>query len=318
MRHQSFKIIRKILKSGDFRLISGIALVASFTQWIVWSSTLNRMEQVIRPPAYVHKTGILNRMFASTKSDDSRQQTADMLEDVQVGLRNGIYPDAEELFDPVVSKEMHYKFDRMSRDYESRRYQNLLTPQQERAYNDQINSLKSEIYGHVRNRQTEKIRRSAADGGDLNDDDHKPVAIAVAAAAVYAGQPVTLNIDGDSRISARTDVQNRRGEFKLWTSWVDWSLIYTGDAPDRRYTISPDPTQGDERYRFSVSKQIPVVNLGSSLTYGSTSGGVTASVSHQLFIPRLNVMYDSTYYLNPSIDDRLAEQALKFFYNVNF
>jgi hypothetical protein len=72
------------------------------------------------------------------------------------------------------------------------------------------------------------------------------------------------------------------------TRWVNFGIAYDHRALDSRDpTIAIAPELNLEKFRFSVSRNIPVLNVDFGLSFASSTGTVSAALGRELFIPQL-------------------------------
>ena len=142
------------------------------------------------------------------------------------------------------------------------------------------------------------------------------------AAAVWIGKPFGWDLDDSgTRLIARTSIRQQIGEVEVNSSLLNAGISVNMSKPETRDPTLPpmvDPTQKDERYKVSVSRGLPVFDLSSRLSYGSTSNTVSAGLSK----PLMEHLTAEVTAVRPAPINRTAssagEEVVKFSYGVTF
>jgi hypothetical protein len=87
-----------------------------------------------------------------------------------------------------------------------------------------------------------------------------------------------VELSSSTRIEASTNFVEDRAQFRLMSDWVQGQFDFTGN-PQGVQQAQLDPTQVQERYRFSLTRNLSIWNLSSGLIYGATSQSVSAQIS---------------------------------------
>ena len=181
----------------------------------------------------------------------------------------------------------------------------LVDRHEQSAHNSRVSGFSGSVLNRV---QQYKVKASAKEFLSVAERSQtiakvkKPVGVVIAAAAIYGGQPVDLNITRDMRLTARTNVPAGRGNISMISPLINGAVDFA-------------PATSDERYRLSLSRPL-MLDVNSSLTFGTTTNKLTASFSRSVFIPDLTCVVDSTRYLAPN--PALPETSLRFLYGLTF
>ena len=133
-------------------------------------------------------------------------------------------------------------------------------------------------------------------------------------------QGVQLDISERFKVGSRADIPRQRARVWMISPVVNGAFeMAVGSAQAGDPTAKAlDPSRRDERYRLSLTRQVPVLNLDSAVTYGSSSSSVTASLSKQ-FSNNLTCVLDRSQPMPSTRSElRVAEQSAKVVYRLEF
>lgn len=194
----------------------------------------------------------------------------------------------DELLDPKRSCELKSEYERMVRDHEMQAHHDLITIEGQKKHLDDMRGFGRKVVGEVRSTQVRERRDELKEFAENSPGAvRKPLQLMTAAAAIYYGQaaPMSVRITEGVGLSAHANGHEKRGNVQLSTPIVHGSFSVVGDAPEKRDPWGPepaDPIQREERYRVSISRELPIWELQSGLSYGSTTSRVSATLSKEL------------------------------------
>lgn len=145
---------------------------------------------------------------------------------------------------------------------------------------NQVNLQVSRLAGTARNQSALRSAR-------------KPAVVVAAAAALYFGQPFELQASESTSFHLVSEMRRRRAELVLQCPVARGEIDFDG-ARDPASDLG-----GRENARLSLSRGLPVWDLGSRVEYGATSSTVTATLSKQL-TREVAVSVDSQEYVRVS------------------
>ena len=231
---------------------------------------------------------------------------------------------AEKIINKDTAIEMRQQYEDMVRDYELRKRYSLIELQEEKEHNNQVTGFTKNVLTTVRKEHTNrqlKLLRKAAEKDPYLGKLAKPAALAFALYATYNGEPVRLNVSDDTQLSVKTIAPERKAGISVSSPLINTSLDFASAAPSARDPYSPassDPLQNDERYRISLSRAIPVVDISTGLSYGTTTNTVTTSLSRQL-TDHLNCIFDAQRTINYGRpDQRNGQERVSLQYGISF
>jgi hypothetical protein len=170
------------------------------------------------------------------------------------------------------------------RDFELRARYGLLDPEQERKYQEEQRNFSRDVFVAVRSRQLTQKRKEIRRAAERIDVAREPFAVLAFLLGIYSGEPVDLKVNDDTGIRARSNMKDSQGELHLRSPLLNGSFEMSAKSPEERdpfAALPDDPIQRAERYKLSVSRDLPL-DFSSGMTYGSTTRSVTASVSRPL------------------------------------
>ena len=145
-------------------------------------------------------------------------------------------------------------------------------------------------------------------------------AIVGVAYAVYSGQPFDLKIADTTRFVTRTNVADSTAQIIFISPIVYTSFDYVGLAPLTRdpAASSADPNFYRDRYSVSLRRPLPILDLSTQVSYGSTSTAVTASLSRPI-APNLTAVLDSSIPTSSEIAAIVpSSETLRVLYGIRF
>lgn len=303
MRKSRSRVVAKVesaLTIGVFFLSSASAALAAGS---AFAAEENRATDVAPrfAPAWNTPSEILQQPNASFLLDQVKVVESDEVEFLQ------------NLIDDEMAIHKRMEYQRLQDNYELRRAHDLNGLEGQRVHAEQMHNFSRSLVNEVRRRKVKeegrKIRERVEDMEEIQDI-QGPLGVALALAAAYSGEPLRLKVDDDFGLMARTDVPNQRGELKLGSPVLNGSVSFIGAAPAYRDPYGPvpqDPTQREERYKFSLYRNLPLLDIQSALSFGSTTRTLTASLSKSL-----------TDHLRLVLDASNREDHVKFFYDFKF
>lgn len=226
------------------------------------------------------------------------------------------------LYDTKKFVEMRQQYDDMNRDYDMRANYHLVDEWTERNHENQMTDFSRNVFNEVQHYQTsqnmKKLNQIAENSPEFQAI-KKPVGLAAGVAAVYSGQPIKIDVSRDTKITTMTNVPNQRAGLQLSTPLVNTQFDFIATAPTLRSSVDPtDPNGRDERYRLSFNRTLPIVNIGTGLTYASSSRTMIASLSKPL-VNNVTCVFDSTLPLDPAESYVTnSEETVKLLYGFRF
>jgi hypothetical protein len=186
--------------------------------------------------------------------------------------------------DDSLEQELRQQYMTMVISSETRSHHDLRSMENDQLRIDNQRSFTNKVFNDTRNFHMNvhrgKLRSKASKVEGLNGV-RRPVEIAAGLAAVYQGHPVDVKTPGNANL---------------------------------RFQMDPKlDTVGDEQYKLSVSRGLPLWDLTSGVGFGSTSQTVTASLGKRLS-DNLRAEVDSS----KSLRTGGPASALKFFYDIRF
>jgi hypothetical protein len=242
----------------------------------------------------------------------------------------------DRILNPKRQKELQRQYEDMNRDYDMRMKYGLMDDIHRIGYFNQTAGFSNNVMGQIRGYQVENGRetmistanRMASQNDEIKDivkagkSVEKPAGIIGGAYMVGTGTPLGVKLSNDSSLTSRTDIPNQQASLTLNSPFLNTSfamnqLVSANWVPGMGTPV--DPSQHDERYRFTVSRPLPLWNLVPGLSYGSTSTMVIASLSkpitdHLVCVVSNNTPLDpvnSDYHYN-------TEQVIRLSYGISF
>jgi hypothetical protein len=225
----------------------------------------------------------------------------------------------DQLLDPQTQSELRQNYQLMLHDYEQKKRYGLATRTDQKNYIEQNNRFAEHVINEVKTRQMKLQAKNLKRIADAQPELKDPATVALAMAAIYQGTTMNWDMSEDTRLTARTEVKNSKGLLGVESPLLNGRFEYAGKAAD----IDPnqlnfDPTQVEERYRLSLTRSLPLLELDSGVTYGGSSSTVTASVSRKLS-ENLTCVVDKTHPVGRSPDNpRWSQESVKLLYGLSF
>ena len=230
---------------------------------------------------------------------------------------------SKDIMDPKACLELSQRYDDLNRSYDMRKNYHVADMGDEYTHAQQVSDFSHDVFNQISHKQVR-------DNGDklmgaVNRDDNlkqaeKPAAVVGVAYAIYSGQPLDLKLDGSSKFISRTNLSNSTAELVFDSPIIYTSIDYTGLAPETRdpNAISADPNFYKDRYAFALRRPLPIFDLSTSLSYGSTSTNLTASVSKPI-TNNLTCVVDSSMPMSAEIAAVVpASETLRLLYGIRF
>jgi hypothetical protein len=213
---------------------------------------------------------------------------------------------SEFIVDRKTALSMRQEYDDLVRWHEMRERYGLNSNQDDRVHTAKVSELTTDILKRI---EMQHVRKNSAKLRKIVETDptfapiiskvRRPVGLVFAVAGIYTGEPMNVQLSERTRLTARTNVPAKRGQLFVASPLMNGSVDFIANASSQ---------EKEERYRFSVSRNLPVFDLSSSLSYGTTTNAMTASLSRPLFVPNLTAVMDAS----------TNEQVLRFLYGLTF
>lgn len=227
-----------------------------------------------------------------------------------------------DLMDDRTAAEVRQEFDDMNRDYELKSKYGLMD---EASYEDQQNRMmgvRQDMINKVAAHETQLHKDDAEKAMDQNPGLKSAAAVGYGAAALYSGRPFRVRVSDDTLLQASTSIRQRTAAMGVTSSIVNAGVSVNLMNPQTYDPMTPptlDPSLNGERYRVSVSRDVPILGITSQLAYGTTSNTVTASLSKSL-TRNLTAVVDSVHSA-PSgnmTGAPMSEESFRFLYGLTF
>lgn len=226
----------------------------------------------------------------------------------------------ESLMDPGRARELRQAYEEMEQRREYRALHDLsprskwdLPEVQDQERRDLSKKVVLTVGRHQGMTNLKKARQAAEKDPNIQKV-KKPIAIVIGAYALYTGEPFDLRIADNAKIVGRTEFAKKEGNIGLRSSYINATAEMKGD-------VEPTPTprpykQGaDERYRLSLSREIPGIDIESDVSYGTTTRTMSASVSRGVLIDHLTCTLEG---VRPIGNSNYADNRVRFNYNLRF
>jgi hypothetical protein len=248
------------------------------------------------------------------------QPNASYLGNLQKGVAAAPQVSNEELLDQRSSVELKQQYQDMVRQYEQREAYGQASLQEKKDHVERVRGFSRGVMAQVQRNQIQgrlERAKTAAESNPTLSKVRKPVELLAAGVALYYGTPVRLRLGNGSSVMARAHVPNQQGALALSSPLLNTSVDFNFaplSAEEQRRQQALDRTQRLERVRVGVSRGLPVWGLHSGVSYGKTTGTLTASLSKQLN-ENLSAVVDSSRALESST---ASEESLKLLYGIRF
>jgi len=332
------KVIRKALltESGRvFRLGLLFFLILNLTTASWWSlAAINlRNDRVDWLPGRAYKKKIIFSAGVIIKKDLKTERgytkdlhNSEMLSQALLQRRSKFKFDQDlnsMILDEGSALDLRQQYLDLNRNYEFRKNYKLVGLADEDEQQNKMRTFSDDILSSVRHFQEEKARDKAIDIAKKDKNlwllaTSTPAKAAFFLYAAGTGRPYRMTLAEDTYLESKTDVPDQKASFSLLSGYLSgtfsWNVVAPNDLPEE---LKSDNIP-DDRYNFSLSRSIPVVNLNSSLGFGTTTKTVKAEVSRKI-VHNLEFVVDTS----RSIDSRVAtarpgQEKVQLRYGFNF
>lgn len=207
-----------------------------------------------------------------------------------------------------------------SRSYEMRTNFGLTSMGDQQAHTNAIQSMQNDIFNSVRDNQAEQTQKQV-DQASKRDQISKPVVVTTTAASIYMGTPINVGLSDSTRFTARTDITQQLGEFKLWSPAMNGAFQVDARTPDQVTTRCgnlQDPNARCERYKVSLSRGLPISDVRSDVVYGGSSNVVRASLTKPIVGNLVSVLEAARPMSGNVGPQAVAEDTFKLGYSLRF
>ncbi len=208
-----------------------------------------------------------------------------------------------EILDPARVPEIKQSYRDMMRDYEMRQQYGLTDLQAEQNHSSQVNDFGKGFLSEFKRIQRNKGIGSVRAAAKRDENLAKPLPKAVIGALVIActGEAVDLVTGDEAKLTARTNLPDGSGQLAVASSIVNGSFEIAN--------------RSSERYRLSVARGIPGLDISSGLSYGASSNTVSASLSKPIS-NHLTAVLDSSRSMTDKT--RGPDGTVRLLYGINF
>lgn len=205
----------------------------------------------------------------------------------------------------------------LQRSYESRKQQGLMDAAAQRDYLEKLQVVRDQLVTKVSQKELQKHERKISRLLENTPSGIRAMAgVAGAFAMFYSNRPVRLHVIQGADLVARTSLPLKTGQIELYTPLVHSGVYVAMGAPSSFREATP--AVGEERFRFSMWRNLPVLNMSSGISYGTTSTLLTASLQQPLG-ERLRCVFDSSHALDSQfLVVRQPEDSIRFEYSIEF
>ncbi|HTL13432.1 MAG TPA: hypothetical protein VL588_13140 [Bdellovibrionota bacterium] len=182
------------------------------------------------------------------------------------------------IMDQVSAARMRQEYEDMTREQTMREAYSLSTPTEDASYMGRVEDftrhvLRTIFNFHVHDRM-KRVEEKSAEARTFG-------------VASRALEKMSVKVDEKFEVGTRADIPNQKGTLWVRSPYIDGSvdvnLGATWQDPVQAAANKLDPRNpNNERYRVSLSRQVPGIDIRGGVTYGLDSTLVTASVSRQL------------------------------------
>ena len=199
------------------------------------------------------------------------------------------------------------------RNYEYRSQYSLVTKEEEEAHTRQMRRFSDNIVSKVKDYQQkgyiDKASKFAQNDPYLREL-AKPGGILAFVAGAYFGQEIKFKLGEQTRMSAKSKLKEKEGGMSLQSPVVNAGVDISGKAPETRDAFHTEP---GERYSVNVNRSIPIVDVTSTVSYGSSSQTMNAALSRPI-VANLTAVVDTT----RQVKTRQSEQTARLLYGLSF
>jgi hypothetical protein len=225
---------------------------------------------------------------------------------------------ARELMDPSSAGRIQSQYEVLSRDYELRQNYGLLSQQDHQNQSGQMIELRKQAMNEVREFQKKRQGEKILGAIQRDEDLRRPVSVAVAVASAVTGAPYQAQLGESAQVTMSANLPFQTSYIQLHSSLLDGSISAVGDpsAGNALTLAPPDWVNRKERYRFSLSRSLPMWGLGSEVAYGGSSNTFTASLSKSV-TESLKCSVNTIQPASP-LSSASSEQTLNLDYKLHF
>lgn len=227
-----------------------------------------------------------------------------------------------DLMDGKTAATMRQKFQDMNRDYELKSEYGLMNQATYEEQQGRMAGFRQDMMNTVAAHETSVHKDALTQATDRAPELKSAAAVGYGAAALYSGRPFRVRVTDDTLLQASTSIRQRSAAMGVTSSIVNAGVSVNLMNPQTYDPMTPptlDPSLNGERYKVSISRDVPFLGISSQVAYGTTSNTVTASVSRCL-TSHLTAVVDSIRSA-PSgnvAGGPISEETLRFLYGVNF
>lgn len=191
------------------------------------------------------------------------------------------FEDTIDIIDTKGATGIQERYDYYLRDYEMRKQYGLINSGSEKGYVDQMSLMSKDLLSEVQHQQTKKGEQTLKNLSDREKETLVAISPLVGAGAVVValknGRSFHIKLNENLAVTTSANVPAQTGHFSLASPWVEGSVDISAKVPGLVAPSSPD-----ERYKFSLSRNLPWVNASSKFTYGSTTNSLNAALSRRI------------------------------------
>jgi len=253
--------------------------VVYFSFATVWAGLTNGWASTYRP--------VLDALFSSNAKAHDIRPNGSFLADTK--RMESFEPNIQtQVMEPHRFLEVRQQLDDLTRSYEMKKKFGIAQLEDERVYQDQVRGMSGQLVDQVKDRQQaihgnqivkNVVSRVIQDQAAMTL--LQPVIMASAVVGVCTGTPVELPVLDIGRIRSRTDLRTQGGNLEINSNFLTGRFDVAARAPETQNFSKPIGADG-ERFRFSLFRQLPLVDVSTGLGYASSSRTVSASLFKQV------------------------------------
>jgi hypothetical protein len=234
--------------------------------------------------------------------------------------------------------EWRQQYDDINRDYDQKQRAGLNNPTVEQAHEGAVAGFSNGVRDEIQSQKLAAMQDQAGSRVVTAVEKNKVAQVAMLPGAVVAGvymgiwvgKSINLKVTDDTHFSFRTSLRDKLGQIELHSPILYSSFEFHQQAPDNYALIAPTNVDfgevmnlshivdfQDEKYQFKVARNVPYVDLDSSVLYGSSSNVVASSLTKHL-TTHLAAAVDSIYYLVPFDPAHAFEERVRLRYDIHF
>lgn len=235
---------------------------------------------------------------------------------------------SEEIFSPSYASQKQKEFESILHNFEYREHYDLIDVDGRKAHFEALsafsrNAMQETGRFHL-NQKMSQFRNGLVKS--FKEDPtfqsiRRPVEVIAAVSAFSLGVPMQFKPIFGTEFLIRTEVLEKKGELKITSPIFNTAINYFGKAPVDRNPFGPEPQdefQKEERCRIAVSRAIPILDVETALSYGTTTTTITTSVSKKLH-PSLTCVVDTSRVLKYIPTSGIRQQeTVRLLYGLHF